>query len=77
MESGIKNADLWSTPCVCCAHAPVRPSAEINSTLPRQFFVSVSSIVTPVVFGHSSGLIPSRRGAQKPLSPREMRPFAS
>jgi hypothetical protein len=44
-----KNADLWTTPCAFCAHVPENPSAEVNFVLARQFSISLSSIVTPVV----------------------------
>jgi hypothetical protein len=40
---------------------PVHPSAEVNFALPRQFSVPVSSLVTPVVFGH---LISNSIGAE-------------
>jgi hypothetical protein len=41
--------------CVCCAHVPTQPSAEVNFALRKQVSVSVSSVVTPVVF--SSGVL--------------------
>jgi hypothetical protein len=78
-----RNVDLWSILCACCAHLPVHPSKEVNFALARQFSISLSLIVTLVVFrgfisnnlGCSSGIIPSRGGAQKPLAPRETCPL--
>jgi hypothetical protein len=47
-------------PCACYAGVPVHRSAEVNFTLPRQFSISVSSVVTLMVFG---ALISNNLGA--------------
>jgi hypothetical protein len=49
-----------SAPHVYCACISVQPSAEVNFTLRRQFYVTVSTIVTLVVFG---GLFSNNLGA--------------
>jgi hypothetical protein len=51
--SGIQGATDCPVPLCMLCHVSLHPSAEVNFALPRQFSISVSSIVTPVVFGGS------------------------